>query len=94
MRELFEYLNKLASKMCYAEKLYGIPINYVPLIVDNEIIVYDKRDGSIKRLSDKKKLSDEELKSIEKEIIENIKSGKVELYLTLTFGEDIGLGEG
>ncbi|WP_324735276.1 hypothetical protein VFC49_08990 [Thermococcus sp. SY098] len=94
MSELLKYLDMLASKMRYAEELYGIPINYVPIIVDEDIIVYDRRDGSIKWLSNKKRLSKKELKKLEKEIIKNIESGKVELYLTLTFGEDVGLGEG
>ncbi|ADT85116.1 hypothetical protein [Thermococcus barophilus] len=94
MSELLEYLDMLASKMRYAEELYGIPINCVPIIIDKEIIVYDRRDGSIKRLSDKKRISKKELKKLEKEIIKNIESGKVDLYLTLTFGEDVGLGEG
>ncbi len=94
MSELLKYLDILASKMRYAEELYGIPINYVPIIVDEDIIVYDRRDGSIKKLSNKKRLGKKELKKLEKEIIRNIENGKVELYLTLTFGEDVGLGEG
>ena len=50
----------------------------------------DRRDGRIKRLGDKKPLSDGELRTLEEDIIQAIESGKVELYLTLTFGEDVG----
>jgi len=68
----------------------GIRINYLPLLIGEETIVLDRRDGRIKRLGDKKPLSDEELRTLEEDIIQAIESGKVELYLTLTFGEDVG----
>ncbi|AIF68641.1 hypothetical protein PAP_00995 [Palaeococcus pacificus DY20341] len=92
MDELKSYTNLLLSKIAYAEELYGIKINYVPLIVrKEETIIFDKRDGKIKNLSEKRELSREELEKFKEEIIQNIKNGTVELYLTLTFGEDVGL---
>ena len=92
MDELKSYTDLLLSKITYAEELYGIRINYVPLIVrKEETIIFDKRDGKIKNLSEKRELSKEELEKVKEEIIQNIKNGTVELYLTLTFGEDVGL---
>ncbi|RLF77432.1 hypothetical protein DRN39_04115 [Thermococci archaeon] len=90
MEKLRRYTNMLISKMGFAEEIYGIRINYLPLLIGEETIVLDRRDGRIKRLGDKKPLSDEELRTLEEDIIQAIESGKVELYLTLTFGEDVG----
>lgn len=90
MKKLDRYTNMLISKMGFAEELYGIKINYLPLIIGEETIVLDKRDGKIKRLRDRKTLSEEELRALERDIIHAIESGKIDLYLTLTFSEYVG----
>ncbi|RLF76732.1 hypothetical protein DRN38_04855 [Thermococci archaeon] len=77
MEKLKAYLEEVHRKASYAEELYGIKIRYVPIIVEEKTVVLDRENKKIKRLEEK--------------IIENIENGTVELYLTITFGEDIGL---
>lgn len=77
MEKLKTYLEEVHRKASYAEELYGIKIRYVPIIVEEKTVVLDRENKKIKRLEEK--------------IIENIENGTVELYLTITFGEDIGL---
>ena len=83
--ELKNYLKILKAKMSFAEKFYGIRMNYLPLFVGNEIIILDKNDCKIKRLSDKKPLNESELETFLPKIKENIRKGIVELYLTMNF---------
>ncbi|WP_457754641.1 hypothetical protein [Thermococcus sp.] len=83
----------LRARMSFAEELYGIRMNYLPLVVEDEIIILDKNDGGIKRLSDKKPLSENELKMILPKIRENIEKGLIDLYLTMNFQCIHGLGE-
>jgi len=77
MEKLKTYLEEVHRKASYAEELYGVKIRYVPIIVEEKTVVLDRENKKIKRLEEK--------------IIENIENGTVELYLTITFGEDIGL---
>ena len=83
--ELKNYLAMLRARMSFAEKFYGVRMNYLPLVVGDEIIILDKNDGKIKRLSDKKPLSESELETFLPKIRENIRKGIVELYLTMNF---------
>jgi len=91
MEKLKTYLEEVHRKASYAEELYGVKIRYVPIIVEEKTVVLDREDMKIKVLEEGKYISDEEIKRLEEKIIENIENGTVELYLTITFGEDIGL---
>lgn len=94
MSKLKTYLETLNQKVSYVEELYGFKINYLPLIIEGITIVLDRKTGNLKIIEENRYLSDEEIKNLERKIIENIEKGVVELYLTMTFGEDVGLGEG
>jgi len=94
MEKLRPYLEDINRKAGYAEELYGIRIRYVPLIVEEMTIVFDRQNWKIKILEEGRYLSTDEIEKLEEKILENIEKGLVELYLTLTFGEDVGLGEG
>ncbi|HIH73632.1 MAG: Uncharacterized protein XD43_0257 [Thermococcales archaeon 44_46] len=94
MKNLKPHLEEINQKAGYAEELYGIRIRYIPLIVEEKTIVFDRQNWKIKVLEEGRCLSPEEIKNLEEKILENIEKGLVELYLTLTFGEDVGLGEG
>ncbi|EHR77458.1 hypothetical protein OCC_00025 [Thermococcus litoralis DSM 5473] len=94
MEKLKPYLEDINRKAGYAEELYGIRIRYVPLIVEEMTIVFDRQTWKIKILEEGRHLSTGEIEKLEEKILENIEKGLVELYLTLTFGEDVGLGEG
>lgn len=94
MEKLKPYLEDINRKAGYAEELYGIRIRYVPLIVEEMTIVFDRQNWKIKILEEGRYLSTGEIEKLEEKILENIEKGLVELYLTLTFGEDVGLGEG
>ncbi|NJE25623.1 hypothetical protein E3E22_03100 [Thermococcus sp. MV5] len=94
MSKLRTYLETLNQKVSYVEELYGFKINYLPLIIEGTTIVLDRKNGKLKIIEENRYLSDEEIKNLERKIIENIEKGIVELYLTITFGEDVGLGEG
>ncbi|MCO6040871.1 hypothetical protein [Thermococcus alcaliphilus] len=94
MEKLKPYLEDINRKAGYAEELYGIRIRYIPLIVEEMTIVFDRQNWKIKVLEEGRYLSTDEIEKLEEKILENIEKGLVELYLTLTFGEDVGLGEG
>lgn len=94
MEKLRPYLEDINRKANYAEELYGIRIRYVPLIVEEVTVVFDRQKWKIKVLEEGRYLSQQEVEQLGEKILENIKKGVVELYLTLTFGEDVGLGEG
>ncbi|MBC7095030.1 hypothetical protein [Thermococcus sp.] len=93
MERLKLYLEHISRKAGYAEELYGVRIRYVPLVIEERTIVFDRQKQKIKVLEEGRYLSPEEIERFEEKILENIKKGVVELYLTLTFGEDVGLGE-
>ncbi|ALV62357.1 hypothetical protein ADU37_CDS06580 [Thermococcus sp. 2319x1] len=94
MEKLKPHLEDINRKASYAEELYGVRIRYVPLITEERTIVFDRQSWKIKVLEEGRYLSTDEIEKLEEKILENIKKGLVELYLTLTFGEDVGLGEG
>ncbi|MDK2869119.1 MAG: hypothetical protein PWP39_354 [Pyrococcus sp.] len=85
MEELFEYLELLRARMEFAEMFYGFSMNYVPLYINEEIIVFDKNDGKIKKLRSKQELNKEELKKYLPKIKENIENGFIDLLLTMNF---------
>ena len=94
MEKLKPYLEDINRKADYAEEFYGIRIRYVPLVLEERTIVFDRQNWKIKVLEEERCLSPEEVERLGEKILENIKKGVIELYLTLTFGEDVGLGEG
>ncbi|AAL81400.1 hypothetical protein PFDSM3638_06365 [Pyrococcus furiosus DSM 3638] len=85
MEELFEYLELLRARMEFAEMFYGFRMNYIPLYINDDIIVLDKNDGKIKRLSTKQELNKDELRKYLPKIKKNIESGFVDLLLTMNF---------
>ncbi len=91
--DLANYLELLRAKMAFAEELYGIKINYVPLVTRGEIVVLDKNDGKIKWLKTKKPLTVEEFKSLSGKIRENLESGYVEMLLAMNMSCVNGPGE-
>ncbi len=91
--DLANYLELLRAKMAFAEELYGIKINYVPLLTRGEIVVLDKNDGKIKWLKTKRPLTVEEFKSLSKKIRENLESGYVEMLLAMNMSCVNGPGE-
>ncbi|NJE85979.1 hypothetical protein E3E23_09110 [Thermococcus sp. CX2] len=91
--DLANYLELLRAKMAFAEEMYGIKINYVPLIADGEIVVLDRNDGKIKWLKNKRPLTLEEFKSLRGRIVENLESGFVEMLLAMNMGCVNGPGE-
>lgn len=91
--DLVNYLELLRAKMAFAEELYGIKINYVPLLTRGEIVVLDKNDGKIKWLKTKRPLTVEEFKSLSKKIRENLESGYVEMLLAMNMSCVNGPGE-
>jgi hypothetical protein len=91
--ELANYLELLRAKIAFAEELYGIKMNYLPLLTDEEIVILDKNDGKIKWLRTKKPLSIEEFKLLAERIKENLESGYVEMLLTMNMSCVNGPGE-
>ncbi len=91
--DLANYLELLRAKMAFAEELYGIKINYVPLVIGGEIVVLDKNDGKIKWLKTKRPLTVEEFKSLSEKIRENLESGYVEMLLAMNMSCVNGPGE-
>ncbi|WP_456421235.1 hypothetical protein [Thermococcus sp.] len=91
--ELANYLELLRAKLAFAEELYGVKMNYVPLITEGEIIILDKRDGLIKWLKSKEPLSDEELRKLAGKIRENLENGYVESLLAMNMSCINGPGE-
>jgi len=87
------YLELLRAKLAFAEELYGVKMNYVPLVTEDEIVILDNNDGLIKWLKTKRPLNDDELKALAKKIRENLESGYVEMLLTMNMGCINGPGE-
>nr|WP_164490415.1 hypothetical protein [Pyrococcus abyssi] len=86
IEDVFNYLELLRARMEFTEKFYGFKMNYLPLHFEGEeVIILDKNDGKIKRLSDKRPLSEEELKEVLPKIKENIESGLIDTLITLNF---------
>jgi len=91
--DLANYLELLRAKLAFAEELYGVKMNYVPLITEGEIIILDKRDGLIKWLKSKEPLGEEELRKLAGKIRENLESGYVESLLAINMSCINGPGE-
>lgn len=91
--DLANYLELLRAKIAFAEELYGIRMNYVPLITEGEIVILDKNDGRIKWLRDKRPLTLEEFRSLAGKIKENLESGYVEALLAMNMSCVEGPGE-
>ena len=91
--DLANYLELLRAKMAFAEELYGIKINYVPLVIGGEIVVLDKNDGKIKWLKTKEPLAIEEFRELAEEIKRNLESGYVEMLLAMNMSCVNGPGE-
>ncbi len=91
--DLANYLELMRAKLAFAEELYGIKMNYVPLITDGEIVILDKNDGKIKWLKTKRPLTLEEFKSLAGKIRENLESGYVEMLLAMNMECVHGPGE-
>ncbi|NJE05666.1 hypothetical protein E3E36_05820 [Thermococcus sp. M36] len=91
--DLANYLELMRAKLAFAEELYGIKMNYVPLITDGEIVVLDKNDGKIKWLKMKRPLTLDEFKSLADKIKENLESGFVEMLLAMNMECVNGPGE-
>jgi len=81
--ELAGYLELLRAKAAFAEKLYGVKMNYIPLITEGDAVVLDRRDGLIKWLKTKEPLEEDELRELADKIRENLESGYVEMLLAL-----------
>ncbi|WP_052696188.1 hypothetical protein [Palaeococcus ferrophilus] len=56
--KLRDYLNGLIGKMAFEEELYGIRLRYAPILVKEDILVLDKRDGKLKWLKTKRPLDE------------------------------------
>ncbi len=91
--ELANYLELLRAKVAFAEELYGVKMNYVPLVTDDEVVILDRRDGLIKWLKTKRPLEEDELRKLAEKIRENLESGYVEMLLTLNMSCIDGPGE-
>lgn len=90
---LANYLELLRAKLTFAEELYGIKMNYVPLVTEDEIVILDKNDGKIKWLRNKRPLTAEELLKLLPRIKENIENGFVEMLLAMNMSCINGPGE-
>ncbi|ASJ10283.1 hypothetical protein A3L12_02720 [Thermococcus sp. P6] len=82
-KDLAAYLELLRAKMAYAEELYGVKINYVPLVTEGEIVVLDGNDGKIKWLRTKRPLTPREFEALADRIRKNLESGFVETLLSM-----------
>ncbi|WP_297066458.1 hypothetical protein [Thermococcus sp.] len=91
--DLANYLELLRAKLAFAEELYGVKMNYVPLITEGEIVILDKKDGLIKWLKTKRPLSEKELRKLAGKIRHNLESGYVESLLAMNMGCINGPGE-
>lgn len=91
--ELANYLELLRAKLAFAEELYGVKMNYVPLITEGEVVVLDKNDGDVKWLRDKRPLTAEEFLRLLPKIKENLESGFVEMLLAMNMSCINGPGE-
>ncbi|WP_456367503.1 hypothetical protein [Thermococcus sp.] len=91
--DLANYLELLRAKLAFAEELYGVKMNYVPLITEGEIVILDKSDGKIKWLRDKRPLTVDELERLAGKIKKNLESGYVEMLLAMNMSCINGPGE-
>ncbi|WP_457742174.1 hypothetical protein [Thermococcus sp.] len=91
--DIANYLELLRAKLAFAEELYGVRMNYVPLITEGEIVILDKKDGLIKWLRNKRPLSEEELRELSNKIRENLENGYVEMLLAMNMSCINGPGE-
>jgi hypothetical protein len=91
--DLANYLELLRTKLAFAEELYGIKMNYVPLITEEPVVILDKNDGKIKWLKDKRELTEKEFGELAGKIRRNLESGLVEMLLTMNMGCINGPGE-
>ncbi|ASJ01328.1 hypothetical protein [Thermococcus gorgonarius] len=98
LREIFgddltNYLELLRAKLAFAEEIYGVKMNYIPLIIEEPIVILDKRDGKIKWLKNKKELTEEELQKLSEKMKRNLESGFVEALLAMNMSCINGPGE-
>ncbi len=91
--DLANYLELMRAKLAFAEELYGIKMNYIPLITEGEIVILDKNDGKIKWLNNKRPLTLDEFKTLADKIRENLESGYVEMLLAMNMECVHGPGE-
>jgi hypothetical protein len=91
--DLANYLEMLRAKVAFAEELYGVKMNYVPLITEGEIVILDKNDGKVKWLRSKRPLTVEEFKALAEKIKKNLESGYVEMLLAMNMRCIDGPGE-
>ncbi|ACS32919.1 hypothetical protein [Thermococcus gammatolerans] len=91
--DLANYLELLRAKLAFAEELYGVKMNYVPLIPEGEVVILDRRDGLIKWLKSKEPLNEHELRKLSKRIKRNLESGYVEMLLAMNMSCINGPGE-
>jgi len=91
--DLANYLELMRAKLAFAEELYGVKMNYVPLITEGEIVILDKNDGKIKWLKTKRPLTVEEFRALADKIKENLESGYVEMLLSMNMSCVNGPGE-
>ncbi|MBP1911640.1 hypothetical protein [Thermococcus stetteri] len=91
--DLANYLELLRAKLAFAEELYGVKMNYVPLITEEPVVILDKNDGKIKWLKDKRELTEREFVELAEKIRRNLESGFVEMLLAMNMGCINGPGE-
>lgn len=91
--ELVNYFELLRVKFVFVEELYGVKMNYVFLIIEGEVVVFDKNDGEVKWFRDKRFFMMEEFLRLFLKIKENFESGFVEMFLVMNMGCINGLGE-
>ncbi len=91
--DITNYLELMRAKLAFAEELYGVKMNYVPLVTEGEIVILDKNDGKIKWLRTKRPLTVEELKKLADKIKKNLESGYVEMLLAMNMPCVNGPGE-
>ncbi|AMQ18830.1 phosphoheptose isomerase family protein [Thermococcus peptonophilus] len=91
--ELANYLELLRAKLAFAEEMYGVKMNYLPLITEGEVVVLDKNDGEVKWLKDKSPLTIEDFRRLLPKIKENLESGFVEMLLAMNMSCINGPGE-
>ena len=91
--ELANYMELLRAKVAFAEELYGIKMNYVPLVTEEPVVILDKNDGRIKWLRNKRELTEMEFRELAGKIRRNIESGFVEMLLAMNMRCLNGPGE-
>jgi hypothetical protein len=84
--DLANYLELLRAKLAFAEELYGVKMNYVPLVIEEPVVVLDKNDGRIKWLKNKRELTEREFSELAWKIRKNLESGFIEMLLAMNMG--------